>query len=472
MTADAPTPVPDLSSPPDPDHRGAGAGSTSPAKPTPASAVWWVRRDARLGDNPSLLRAQADGPAAAVFPWVPALHFWSGRRVAHLARVLWSLDQDIGGRLGVRKATTADAVVAVAREHQTRTVWATQEYSPSGVAEQESVREALESDGRELMFVGSPYAVSPGSVTKGDGTEYKVFTPFRNAWRNRGWRAPATDADPDQFVSVASDVSLDQYAAHGDTTDPVAERREFREERVLADARLFIENGLDEYDATRDLPAADGTSGLSVPLAFGQIHPRTVLALTAAHATASARVFESEIAWREFHADVLWHYPTALRESLKPVLAEDAWNTGKEADAAFVAWREGLTGYPLVDAGMRELKATGTMHNRVRMVVASFLVKDLHLPWQRGADHFRRALLDYDHSQNQLNWQWVAGTGRDASPFFRVFNPTTQLEKFDPDREYVRRWLPDLDTPAYPAPMVDHAVERVVTLDALQDSKP
>jgi len=441
-------------------------------KPAPASAVWWVRRDARLADNPALLAAQEGGDVAAVFAWVPALHFWSGRRVAHLARVLWSLNDDIGGRLGVRKGTAPDAVLAVAREHQSNTVWATQEFSPSGVSEQDSVREALEADGRELKFVGSPYAVSPGSVRKGDGSDYKVFTPFRGAWRERGWRAPAAPADRKMFVEVASDVSLDLYAAHGDTTDPVTPNREFREERILADARDFVESHVDQYEDTRNVPAADGTSGLSVPLAFGQIHPRTVLAWTARAPGASARVFESEIAWREFHADVLWHYPTAHRESLRPVLADDSWNTGTAADKAFVAWRDGLTGFPLVDAGMREMKATGTMHNRVRMVVASFLVKDLHLPWQRGADYFRRALLDYDHAQNQLNWQWVAGTGRDASPFFRVFNPTTQLEKFDPDHAYVNEWVPDLDTPAYPAPMVDHALERTVTLDALKDSRP
>ncbi|NTV40364.1 MAG: hypothetical protein HGA51_10500, partial [Demequinaceae bacterium] len=138
--------------------------------------------------------------------------------------------------------------------------------------------------------------------------------------------------------------------------------------------------------------------------------------------------------------------------------------TGPAADAAFVAWREGRTGFPLVDAGMRELQATGTMHNRVRMVTASFLVKDLHLPWQRGAAYFRRALLDYDHSQNQLNWQWVAGTGRDAAPYFRVFNPDAQLAKFDPEFAYVRRWIAELDTPAYPARMLDHKVERERTL--------
>jgi len=447
-------------------------GPREPAtNPAPASAVWWVRRDPRLADNPALVAAQASGAVAAVFAWVPELHFWSGRRVAHLARVLWSLNTDMGGRLGIRKATAADAVLAVAREHGASTVWAAQEFSPSGVAQQDQVRSALEADGRELKLAGSPYAVTPGSVTKADGSEYKVFTPFRRAWRDVGWPTPTPPADANGFVAVGTDTSLDLYAAHGDTTDPVTPRHEFREKRVLEDVSEFMDSRLADYDSTRDIPAADGTSRLSVPLAFGQIHPRTVLARTASHDGESARTFESEIAWREFHADVLWHYPQARRTSLKPVLADDQWNTGRQADAAFLAWREGRTGFPLVDAGMRELKSTGTMHNRVRMVVASFLVKDLHLPWQRGADYFRSALLDYDHAQNQLNWQWVAGTGRDASPFFRVFNPTTQLHKFDPDLEYVRTWLRDLDTPGYPEPMLDHAAERVATLDSLRHTR-
>jgi len=433
--------------------------------------VWWVRRDARLADNPALLNAQAPADAAAVFAWIPALHFWSGRRQAHLARVLWSLNHDIGDALGVRRAEAADAVLTVAREHEATTVWAGREHSPSGIAEQDAVRSALEADRRELKLTGSPYAVAPGSVTKGDGSEYKVFTPFSRAWREHGWERPHPHANPAAFVTTASDVNVDQYAAHGDTTDPITPQREFRETRVLGDARDFIDSAIENYKDTRDIPAADGTSGLSVPLAFGQIHPRTILAWAGEVPGTSARTFESEIAWREFHADVLWHYPAARRESLRPVLGDDAWNTGKKADASFIAWREGLTGYPLVDAGMRELKASGTMHNRVRMVVASFLVKDLHLPWQRGADYFRRALLDYDHAQNQLNWQWIAGTGRDASPFFRVFNPTTQTQKFDPERDYIHRWLPDVETPAYPAPIVDHAAERIATLEALSREK-
>lgn len=435
------------------------------------TSLWWARRDLRLADSPALLEAQADGAAAAVFAWTPALHFWSGRRHAYLAKTVWSLRERTGRALAVRRGDAADVVLAAAREADAATVVAAQEFSPSGVREQQAVAAALEQDGRELRFVGSPYAVAPGRVLKADGTEYRVFTPFLRAWREHGWRAPAADADPRAFRALDSDVHLDQHAAHGDLSDPLGYSPAFGEEAALARLDDFLESRLARYAERRDFPADDVCSGLSTALAFGEIHPRTILAAARAHSSAAADKFESEVAWREFHADTLWHEPQALRESLSPVLREQDWQTGPEADAAFAAWRQGETGFPLVDAGMRELAATGSMHNRVRMVVASFLVKDLRIPWQRGADHFRRQLLDYDHAQNQLNWQWVAGTGRDAAPFFRIFNPETQRERYDPDREYVRRWIPDLDTPAYPLPMVDHKAEREVTLAAYKSAR-
>jgi len=428
--------------------------------------LWWARRDLRLRDNPALLEAQNDGPAAAVFAWTPPLHFWSGRRRAHLARVLWALRDSTGGALAVRRGTAADAVLTAAREADARVVWAAQEYSPAGVAEQDAVAAALKEDDRKLRFVGSPYAVAPGRVTKGDGTPYRVFTPFRSAWRDHGWRAPAGAADHAAFTRLESDVDLDQHAAHGDTEDPLERPAEFREDRILEDFEDFVDGPLSDYGDARDRPDLHATSHLSIALAFGQIHPRTVLAATGRVTGDSARTFESEIAWRDFHADTLWHEPQARRESLSTVLPEDAWVKGREADALFMAWRDGRTGFPLVDAGMRQLAATGWMHNRVRMVVASFLVKDLRLPWQRGADHFRRTLLDYDHAQNQLNWQWVAGTGRDAAPFFRIFNPGAQAERHDPARRYVERWVPELDTPDYPDPILDHQQAREETLAA------
>ncbi|WP_291379022.1 deoxyribodipyrimidine photo-lyase [Demequina sp.] len=434
------------------------------------TALWWIRRDARLGDNPALLEAQADGPAAAVFPWSPALRQWSGRRRAYLARALWSLREDADGTIGVRYGSPADVVVTAAREVGATVVWAQREYSPSALREQDTVQRALADDGRELRFEGSPYAVAPGRVLKSDGSPYQVFTPFLRAWREHGWRRPASPADPARLVPLTSDIDLDQDAALGDMQDPLGYPPPFTESAWLERLGDFVSGPLARYADERDVPAVDATSRMSVPLAFGQVHPRTLLAAAegAAATDASygngAAVFASEVAWREFHADVLFHHPDALRASLKRVIPDDAWATGKNADAAFDAWRAGSTGFPLVDAGMRELAATGTMHNRVRMVVASFLIKDLHVPWQRGADHFRRALLDYDHSQNQLNWQWVAGTGRDAAPYFRVFNPDAQRDTFDASGAYVRRWLPDLDTPAYPERIVDHKAEREIAL--------
>ncbi|SEJ25155.1 cryptochrome/photolyase family protein [Demequina mangrovi] len=428
------------------------------------TTVWWVRRDARLADNPALLAAQEDGPAAAVFVWNRGVHLWSGRRRAHLARVLWSLKEDIGGALGVRRGEAADAVLAIAREHDARVVVAAREGSPAGIGAQDAVASALAADGRELRLVGTPYAVAPGRVRKSDGSEYRVFTPFSHAWREHGWPSPAAHADPEAFVPVESDVDLDERAAHADAEDPLTARHEFREERVREAWEGYVDGPLARYAEERDRPDLDSTSHLSVPLAYGQIHPRTVLAATAAMPGEGPRKLEAELAWRDFHADVLFRHPRAQRESLTTVLPDDSWTTGRDADQAFMAWRDGRTGFPLVDAGMRELAATGTMHNRVRMVVASFLVKDLHLPWQRGADHFRRALLDYDHAQNQLNWQWVAGTGRDAAPFFRIFNPAAQASRYDPERRYIERWVAEVDTPAYPAPMVDHAAERAAAL--------
>lgn len=251
----------------------------------------------------------------------------------------------------------------------------------------------------------------------------------------------------------------------------------------------FLRDDLAGYDVDRDRPDLDVTSSMSVHLKHGEIHPRTMLAdLAGAGRGASGRLagsvatYRSELAWREFHADVLWHHPSATGRSLREVVPEDAWATGTDADRAFTAWAEGRTGYPLVDAGMRQLLGQGWVHNRVRMVVASFLVKDLHVPWQRGAAHFMAWLVDGDVPQNQLNWQWVAGTGRDAAPFFRIFNPVTQGRKFDPDGTYVRRWVPELRDvpggavhepwalpggvpPGSPERMVDHAHERRVALE-------
>jgi deoxyribodipyrimidine photo-lyase len=246
----------------------------------------------------------------------------------------------------------------------------------------------------------------------------------------------------------------------------------------------FRDGALAAYAEGRDRPDLVGTSGLSVHLKYGEIHPRTLLrdlALVGDAQRAGAHSFVNELAWREFYADVLWHRPASAWSDLRD-LPGMVFDEGSEVDELVAAWREGRTGFPFVDAGMRQLQQTGWMHNRLRMVTASFLVKDLHVRWQVGARHFLTHLLDADIASNNHGWQWVAGTGTDASPYYRVFNPVTQGKKFDPDGAYVKRWVPELrnldarhvhepwtapdGSPAgYPEPIVDHAHERRVALD-------
>jgi deoxyribodipyrimidine photo-lyase len=247
----------------------------------------------------------------------------------------------------------------------------------------------------------------------------------------------------------------------------------------------FRSTALADYADHRDRPGLAGTSSLSDALRWGEVHPRTLLADL--DDSRGHEVFRKELAWREFYADVLHHHPASARHSLRSDMAQMRTDTGPVAEERYSAWAEGRTGYPFVDAGMRQLRAEGWMHNRVRMVVASFLVKDLHLDWQRGAQHFMQWLRDGDLASNQHGWQWAAGTGTDAAPYFRVFNPVLQGQRYDPDGDYVRRYVPELSeiagaavhtpweapllAPDYPPPMVDHKAERDEALARLDELK-
>ena len=443
------------------------------------TAIHWFRRDLRLGDNPALHAAAASGEVVALYVLDPRLWDRAGDpRRAYLARSLAALDAQTGGRLVVRRGDPRVVLPDVVRRTGAEAVHAAASCEPYGRRRDDAVEAALTVP---LVRTGSPYAVTPGRVRTGSGTGYRVFTPFHRAWRDHGWRAPAPDAATTAarvaFARVDGD-GLPEAAAPDGTDLPAA-----GEEAALARWAAALADVVPRYADERDRPDLDSTSRLSVPLKWGEIHPRTVLADLARLRGPGAEAFRRQLAWREFHADVLLHSPSGAHESLTPVLPEDSWATGREEEAALAAWTAGRTGYPLVDAGMRQLRAEGWMHNRVRMVVASFLVKDLHVRWQRGADHFLARLVDGDIAQNQMNWQWVAGTGRDAAPYFRVFNPVTQGRTFDPDGTYVRRWVPELRgvpgravhepwrlpraaAPDYPERVVDHAAEREVTLAA------
>jgi deoxyribodipyrimidine photo-lyase len=430
----------------------------------------WFRRDLRLSDNPALVEAVRTGDAVLpLFVIDPALWGPAGpNRRAFLVGCLQALDRSMGGALVVRHGDPALVVPALAAEVGASTVYVAEDFGPYGRRRDDAVEVALADDDRELVRVGSSYAVEPGRVLNQAGDPYKVFTPFYKAWRQVGWPDPVRrPSGPAWVTGVSSDGLPDVEAS-------ARHLPEAGEEAARAALDRFLRTPVEHYDERRNEPGVDGTSRLSPHLKWGCIHPRQVLSRLGD--TRGEEVFRSEVAWREFYADVLFHHPASAHRALQEHMSHMAVDDGPETDAAFAAWCEGRTGYPIIDAGMRQLLAEGWMHNRVRMITASFLVKDLHLDWRRGARHFMRHLVDGDLASNQHGWQWVAGTGTDAAPYFRVFNPTAQSRRFDPDGSYLRRWLPELahlDAASIhepgamgdrPGPIVDHAVERAEAL--------
>ncbi len=431
----------------------------------------WYRRDLRTADHPALLAAvdAASGTGAAVAPLFVvdgALTASSGsNRRCFLAGSLTDLDGQVEGSLALRAGRPEEVVPAFAAEVGARLVFATGDTAPYGRRRDARVAAALAASGAELALVGSPYAVSPGRVRAGGGHPYRVFTPFRRGWEAHGWSAPSTAPTGVRWRAAASEVTVEALGTTAESPSLPVPGRGAAEDALEA----FLAGPVGRYGDERDRPDHEGTSRLSPYLRFGTLHPRQILARLPDGPGSGA--FRSELAWREFYADVLWHRPESAWEPFQAVGSHLRWDTGVLADERFGAWVAGRTGFPLVDAGMRQLRDEGWMHNRVRMLTASFLVKDLHLDWRRGARHFLDLLVDGDLASNNHGWQWVAGTGTDAAPFHRVFNPTLQAERFDPDGVYVRTYVPEVDGSGYPAPMVDHATERVEALRRWEEAR-
>jgi deoxyribodipyrimidine photo-lyase len=433
--------------------------------------VLWFRRDLRTDDLPALSAAADSGVVVPLFVADPALLGPAGpNRRRFLAGALRALDRDLGGTLVLRRGHPSQVVPALAAEVGATVVTATADFGPLGSARDRAVAEALAGDGRILRTVDSPYAVAPGLVRTSSGTPLRVFGAFRRSWENTGWDPPWPSPSV-RFVGASDDTTVDEIETGvaepgraglpawwdglplgvADGLPPAG--------ADMAQARLdrFVAGPVATYATDRDAPALRGTSGLSPYLRFGCLHPRTVLARLGSGP--GPQRMRDELAWRDFYADVVWHRPDSVRRSWQPFGRHLRWDTGRRARDHFRAWATGQTGYPLVDAGMRQLLAEGWMHNRARMVTASFLVKDLHIDWRLGARWFMWHLVDGDLASNQHGWQWVAGTGTDAAPFHRIFNPVTQQERFDPGHTYVRRYLGTTSDPG-PAPVVDHARER------------
>lgn len=440
--------------------------------------IIWFRRDLRIGDNPALLAAiKTSDEIVPLFILDKAQIAEAGEKLlAYMGQSLRALDQSLGNTLHIIEGDQVEVLQELIARYDVKEVHISAEYERYG-----ALRDArVETAGIALVRTGSPYAVAPGRVRKpSDDTPYKVYTPFYRAWCTHGWRAPA--ATP---KNIKAPSPPPEYRAFPDFVMPQDVRViEAGEAAALKRFKEFTKKGLASYDENRNFAGIDGTSKLSTYLKFGEIHPRTLLAglgESKAHDT-----FRKEIAWREFYADVLCNNPDTDTQYYAPRFKEMRYDKpGKQ----FAAWCVGKTGYPFVDAAMRQLGQEGWMHNRTRMVVASFLVKDLHLEWQLGERFFAEHLVDYDVASNAHGWQWTAGTGTDASPYYRVFNPIEQGRRFDEDGDYIRKYVPELAhlsaaeihepwlfldgySHGYPERIVDHAVERIESLERLKEIK-
>ena len=454
--------------------------------------IHWFRSDLRIADNTALAdacrRADALAPVFVLDDALLARHRDAHPRLRFLHACLDDLAAELdaaGSRLIVLRDAPHRCLPALARACKASLVTCNRDYGPHAKERDRRVRDAFARDGVDVRTFKDRVVFEGGEVRSAQGGTYSVYTHYRRAWWRRYQAGPPasrpTSAMPPCIPDGPADASagLRGHGAPADATDIPPGGAESARERLDA----FLGGAARRYHVDRNFPALAGTSRLSPYLRFGAISVRECvragLALAAAEPEAEegVRAWIDELVWREFYHAILDAHPRVLAGAFRE--AYDGLEWDDDADR-LEAWQAGMTGYPIVDAGMRELAATGWMHNRARMIVASFLVKDLHVDWREGERWFMRRLVDGDPASNNGGWQWAASTGTDAQPYFRIFNPTSQGERFDPDGEYVRRWVPELEglpgsevhrpwaarrrSGAYPARIVDHARERAVAL--------
>ncbi|MDI1326404.1 MAG: deoxyribodipyrimidine photo-lyase [Brevundimonas sp.] len=466
--------------------------------------ILWFRQDLRLADNPALMHAAETGR-----PIIPVYILDQGSRVCSMgAASLWWLDKSLraldatlrarGSRLILRRGDSEAELHRLIGETGADAVFMNRLFEPDAFARDADIAHALQAERVDCKGYNAALLHRPGGVLNGAGQPYKVFTPFMKALLATASAPPPTTGP--RIVATPADIASDDLDAWGlhPTRPDWSGGFDWTPGEAGASAALsaFVAGGLKSYSVGRDRPAEPATSRLSPHLHFGEISPwRAIQAAREAAAdgrvpAAEAEKFVAEIGWREFSAHLLHAFPRMTDTAFRPEYDAMPW---RDDAAALTAWKRGRTGYPVVDAGMRQLWTTGFMHNRVRMIVASFLIKHLLIDWREGERWFRDTLVDADLASNVQNWQWVAGSGADASPYFRIFNPVIQGQKFDADGRYVRRWVPELSrlpdrwlhapwtAPAdilaaanlrlgrdYPAPVVDHAEARQRALDALK----
>ncbi|MCU0396229.1 MAG: DNA photolyase family protein [Chitinophagaceae bacterium] len=430
----------------------------------PSVNIMWFRRDLRLSDNAALYHAlRAGKPVVPVFIFdrhiLDQLEDKADRRVAFIHAALAAMQQqlvEMGSTLHVWYGHPETAWPEILNTYQVEQVFTNHDYEPYALQRDEAVRQMLASQHVGFHTFKDQVIFEKDEVLKDDGKPYTVFTPYSRKWKAR--------LSAFYLKAYPTEKYFGHFHRQPALAIPSLESMGFQSVELPFPARVIKSELLRRYKERRDIPSLEGTSRLGVHLRFGTLSIRKLASI----AQPLSESFLNELIWRDFYHMILWHFPHVGRgEAFKKEYDRIRWRNNENE---FRAWCEGRTGYPIVDAGMRELNATGFMHNRVRMITASFLVKHLLIDWRWGEAYFAQKLLDFDLAANNGGWQWAASSGCDAAPYFRVFNPTLQMQKFDPDLKYVRRWVPEFGTPRYPSPVVDHDMARKRVLEVYKEA--
>jgi len=426
---------------------------------TQEHVIFWFRRDLRLTDNAGLHAALTSGyPVMALFIFdaeiLSKLEDKDDRRVDFIFQALQRLNRQLeryGSRLIIRHGKPSEVMQEITGLVPVRSVYANRDYEPYARRRDAEVEQLLGSRGIDFRTFKDQLVFEPGEIVKNDGMPYTVYTPYSKRWKEMLGMQPPRSYPSEHEQRYASGLSLHSVSA--------LEEIGFQPSGLVFPAPLVSTGIIRRYHETRDFPAMEGTTRLSVHLRFGTVSIRELVRM----ARIENDTWLGELIWREFFMTILYFFPHVTERSFKPAYDAICWRNNEDE---FTRWCRGTTGYPIVDAGMRELLATGHMHNRIRMVVASFLTKHLLIDWRWGESWFARHLLDFDLAANNGNWQWAAGCGCDAAPYFRIFNPYEQTKKFDSRLEYIGKWVPEFQQSGYPAPLVEHSTARLRALDA------
>jgi deoxyribodipyrimidine photo-lyase len=424
--------------------------------------LFWFRRDLRLEDNVGLFHALNSGtPVLPIFIFDDSILAQLPKddaRVTFIHQQLEKIQQQlstIGKSLAVFHGKPQEVFSKLISENKIQAVFTNHDYEPYARKRDLELFHLFKEHNIEFKTSKDQVIFEKSEVVKDDGTPYVVYTPFSNKWLDR--------FNKSQLIFYKSEELLHNIAPHNYPFLSL-ETIGITPSTIKVTPFDISTNLIDNYEATRNFPAQNKTSYLGIYLRFGAVSIRKMVSIAI---QSKNNTFLKELIWREFFMQILWHFPHTSNSSFRPKYDAIQWDNNEDL---FKKWCEGKTGYPFVDAGMRELNATGHMHNRVRMIVASFLCKHLLIDWRWGETYFATKLLDYEQSSNVGNWQWACGSGVDAAPYFRIFNPTEQIKKFDKDLVYIKKWIPEFNTPNYPNPIVDHKEAREKCLRIYKNS--